>query len=128
MTISQLLKAAVNRADRMLRHREGRHQDDHLSVLLAFLARVIIRADSQVALDIFVWGRDLLASPFLPWVCYKDCDELLRNALEAMGHPERQVALERALDLSLPIEADAKAVERGWPLAESFSAEDIQHF
>lgn len=98
-------------------------------VLLGLLARIVIRADSKVAFDIFVWTRNLLDSPVLPWVCYKDCDELLKSALEAMGHPERQVALGLALDLMLPIEANAKAIERDWPeLAESFSAEDLQHF
>lgn len=127
--ISLLLKAAVNRANRLLSHREGRYQDDHLRFLLALLSRVVIRADSKVALDTFVWGKDLLASPSLPWVCYKDCDELLKSAMEAMRAPERQVALELALDLKLPVEAHAKAIERDWPeLIESFSAEDVHHF
>lgn len=127
--ISMLLRSAVNRADRVLSHREGRHQDDHLRFLLALLARVVIRADSKVALDTFVWGRNLLASPSLPWICYEDCDELLKSAMEAMGAPERQIALELALDLKLPVEVHAKGIERVWPeLIESFSAEDVRRF
>lgn len=126
---SLLLKTAVSRANRLLSHREGRHQDDHLRFLLALLARVVIRAESKAALDTLVWGRDLLASPSLPWVCYQDCDELLKSAIEAMGAPERQIALERALDLKLPVEGGAGGPEHDWPeLVESFSAKDLKSF
>lgn len=124
--ISKLLVDIPKRIDRMLEASKRRRPDDHLGFQLALLARVVIRADDKAAFEIFVWCLKVLNSPSLWWACYTTCEDILKNALEPMNYDERRKALDLALNLKLPVEANAGGSERDWPeIIESFSSEEM---
>lgn len=99
----------------------------HLKFLLELLARVIVRASSSRAFEIFEWITNLLNQPTLSWMSYSACRKVLEGGVEAMEPEERQKALHLALHLKTPGEAGGEFPERDWPeIFDSFLEEDIQ--
>lgn len=127
--IEHFLSVIPHRVDRLAILQDHQGGENHLVFLLELLARVVIRAPSVRALEIFTWAISLLQPSRLRWSAYSACSAVLEGAVEAMEAEERQKALEMALHLETPYEANAHAPERDWPeLFDSFSKEDADHF
>ena len=124
--IKVLLDNIGNRIDRILKNRGGRRHDEHVRFLLALLARVIVRADSARAIEMYQWCLGLLNANELKWNCYSECGNVLAAAIEVMGGKDRQTALYLALELRLPLEGKATGIEQEWPeLIDDFRSDDL---
>ncbi|MGN8019771.1 SIR2 family NAD-dependent protein deacylase [Phyllobacterium sp. 22229] len=101
--------------------------ESHLTFLIELLARVIVRASSTQAFEIFHWVVNLLNRSTLSWTSYSACRAVLEGAIEAMEPDERQKAMDIALHMKTPGEARAKGLERDWPeIFDGFSETDAE--
>lgn len=126
VAIKVLLDNIGKRIDRILKNHDGRRHDEHVRFLLALLARVIVRADSAQAIEMYQWCLGLLNAHELKWYCYRECGDVLATAIEVMGGEDRQTALYLALELRLPLEGKATGIERDWPeLIDDFRSDDL---
>lgn len=117
---------AIACVNRIMTDRESVQTDDHLRFFLALLARIVIGSESAKALELFRWATKVLNNPNLSWTCYGECGDVLRSLLETMSDDDRQAAIGLSLQLKLPSEADAKAIERDWPeLIGEFSLAEL---
>lgn len=120
---------AIARIDRIMSDHESARSDGHLRFLFALLARVVIRSESAKAMEIFRWGSKVIEDPNLSWTCYEECGEVLRSSLETMLDDDRKIAIGLSVHFKLPIEADAKSIERDWPeLIDEFSSAELAAF
>lgn len=129
VVIKHFIYRVPQRIDRLAKFQDRRGGENHLVFLLEFLARIIIRASSTRALEIFQWVVNMLDSSTLWWRSYSACGAVLEGAVEAMEEDERQNAMGLALCMKTPGEVGAQAREDSWPeLFDSFSNEDAQNF
>lgn len=127
VAIKLLLDNIGKRIDRILKNYGGRRHDDHVRFLLALLARVVVRADSEKALEMYRWCLGLLSAPELWWNWFSECGGVLAAAIEVMDEKSRQTALHLALELKLPSEGKATGNERDWPeLIDDFTSGDLR--
>ncbi|WRH64371.1 MAG: SIR2 family protein [Fuscovulum sp.] len=126
VAIKVLLDNIGNRIDRTLKSHGACRHDDHVRFLLGLLARVVVRAESPKALEIYQWCLDLLNNSELWWTCLRECGGVLATAIEAMDAGNRQTALQLALEFKLPSEGKATGVEDDWPeLIDDFTFNDL---
>jgi hypothetical protein len=135
MQVAQLSDASVvhflsvipRRVDRLTFLQDCRGANDHIAFLLTLLGRIVVRAPSTRALEVFEWAVNLLGSSTLRWGSYSACGALLEGAVDAMEADERHKAMDLALHIKTPGEAGALGVERDWPEPfDEFSNEDVR--
>ncbi|MEO9615391.1 MAG: SIR2 family protein [Nitratireductor sp.] len=129
VAVEHFLSVIPRRVDRLAILHDRRGAENYLVFLLELLARVVVRAPSTQALEIFQWAIKLLESSMLWWGSYSACGAVLEGAVEALRADERQKAMDLALHLKTPGEAGAHGIERDWPeLFDDFSKEDARDF
>lgn len=127
--VEHFLSVIPRRINRLAKLQDRRGANDHFAFLLKLLGRVVVRAASTRALEIFAWTINLLASSTHWWGSYSACATVLEGAVDAMEPDERQKAMDLALHMKTPSEAGAQAVEQDWPeLFDYFSNEDALKF
>jgi len=127
VAVQHLLSVIPRRVDRISVVRDHFGADNHLVFLLELLARVVVRASTTEAFEVFQWVVNLLNRPTLSWSSYSACSAVLEGAVEAMGADERSKAMELALHMKTPGGAEAKGIERDWPeVFHCFSDSDAQ--
>lgn len=128
-TVEHFLSVIPQRIDRLAALQDRRGGEGHLAFLLELLARVVVRASSQRALEVFEWTANLLGSASLGWNCYATCGAVLEGAVETMEANEQEKAIELALKMKLPGEARARGAKEKWPeIVSVFSEEHAQKF
>lgn len=123
--VEQLLDGIPKRVERLRALNDSRNGNNHLAFLLEVMARIVIRASSDKALELFVWAVSLFNKPTIWWGGYAAGNAVLEAAVEAMDLTHRQSALLATIGLKTPSEDGATAVERDWPEPiDAFSDED----
>ncbi|MGY4750497.1 SIR2 family NAD-dependent protein deacylase [Pannonibacter sp. Q-1] len=127
--IQHFLSVIPQRIDRISKLQDRFRAEDHLAFLLEFLARIVVRASSLRAFEIFEWAVSLLNQPNLLWISYSACGAVAEGAVEAMDAQERRKAMQLALHMKTPGEAEASGNKRTWPeLFGDFFNADVQIF
>lgn len=127
VAVGHLLSVIPRRIDRLITLQDSMRTDNHLVFFLELLARVVVRAPSRQALELFEWMIKILHSSNFVWNCYLACGAALEGAIEAMGTDERQQAMDLSLHMKTPGEAGTRGIEREWPeIFEVFSEEDAR--
>lgn len=123
--IEQLLEGIPKRVDRLRALNDTRNGNNHLAFLLEILARIVIRAPSKKALDLFLWAISLFENQAIWWGGYAASNAVMEAAVEAMALSDRRSALLAAIGLKTPAEGGATAIEREWPEPiDAFSDQD----
>lgn len=129
VSVEHFLSVIPRRIDRLAKLQDRRGANDHLAFLLKLLGRVVVRATSTRALEVFAWTVNLLGSSTLWWGSYSACETVLESAVDAMEPDERLKAMDLALHMKMPTEAGAQAIERDWPeLFDHFAKDDALKF
>lgn len=130
--VEHFLSVIPQRVDRFARLRDNGDSEgaeNHLEFLLNLLARIVVRAPTTRALQIFEWIIDLLQSSVSRFRIYSACGAVLECAVEAMGSNDRQKAMGLALHVKTPTEAGARINDKEWPeVFDVFFKEDAQIF
>lgn len=123
--IEQLLVGIQKRVDRLRALNDTRNGNNHLAFLLEVMARIVIRAPSKKALELFLWAISLLEKPAIWWGGYAASNAIMEAAVEAMDRTDKSSALLAAIALETPTEGGAVAIERDWPEPiDAFSDQD----
>ncbi|SMD13055.1 SIR2 family NAD-dependent protein deacylase [Primorskyibacter flagellatus] len=123
--IEQLLEGIQNRVDRLRALNDTRNGNSHLAFLLEVMARIVIRAPSKKALELFLWAISLFEKPVIWWGGYAASNAVMEAAVEAMESADKSSALLAAIGLKTPAEGGAVATERDWPEPiDAFSDQD----
>ena len=113
--IEKLLEGVRNRVDRLRTLNDTRNGNNHLVFLLEVMARIVIRAPSKKALELFLWAISLFEKPAIWWGGYAAGNAVMEAAVEAMDQADKSCALLAAIALKTPAEGGAAAIERDWP-------------
>lgn len=124
-SIEQLLVGIQKRVDRLRALNDTRNGSNHLAFLLEVMARIVIRAPSKKALELFLWAISLFEKPAIWWGGYAAGNAIMEAAVEAMDQTDKSSALLAAITLKTPTEGGAAARERDWPEPiDAFSDQD----
>jgi hypothetical protein len=124
-SIEQLLVGIQKRVDRLRALNDTRNGNNHLAFLLEVMARIVIRAPSKKALELFLWAISLFKKPAIWWGAYAAGNAVMEAAVEAMDQADKSGALLAAIALKTPSEGGAVAIERDWPEPiDAFSDQD----
>lgn len=125
--VEHFISVIPRRIDRHANLNDSSGDENHLVFLLELLARIVVRTSSIRALEIFKWVVNKLGYLDLWWVTYSAYGAVLEGAIEAMEADERQEAMNLALNIKTPGEAEVDGMERYWPEPfDNFSDEDAQ--
>ncbi|WP_177193768.1 SIR2 family NAD-dependent protein deacylase [Roseovarius lutimaris] len=113
--VEQLLEGIQKRVDRLRALNDTQNGNNHLAFLLEVMARIVIRAPSKKALELFLWAISLFEKPAIWWGGYAASNAVMEAAVEAMALAEKSSALLAAIGLKTPGEGGAVATERDWP-------------
>ncbi len=123
--IEQLIEGIQKRVDRLRSLNDTRNGNNHLAFLLEVMARIVIRAPSKKALEIFLWSISLFEKPVIWWGGYVASNAVMEAAVEAMALADKRSALLAAIGFKTPAEGGAVAIERDWPEPiDAFSDQD----
>ncbi len=124
-SIKQLLDGIQKRVDRLRALNDTKKGNNHLAFLLEVMARIVIRASSKKALELFLWATTLFEKPVVWWGGYAAGNSVMEAAVEAMDRADKSGALQALIALKTPIESGAVAIERDWPEPiDAFSDQD----
>ncbi|MCK2165125.1 SIR2 family protein [Thalassospira xiamenensis] len=128
--VSHLLEVIPRRIDNLVSTKTKREDaSGYLRFLLCLIQRVVVRSSSKQAFDIYNWALNLFNSNQLPWNCYEACGAVLESSVEPMLATDRQLALDRALNLNIPGEIAIDRPGNKMPkLFNSFTKEDFKNF
>lgn len=125
--VEHFISVIPRRIDRHSNLNDSSSDEDHFVFLLELLARIVVRTSSIRALEIFKWVVNKLGYLDLWWGTYSAYGAILEGAIEAMKADERQEAMNLALNIKTPGEAEVDGMERYWPEPfDDFSDEDAQ--
>lgn len=123
--IEQLLEGIPKRVDRLRALNDTQSGNNHLAFLMEVIARIVIRAPSKKAMDLFLWTISLFDKPAIWWGGYASSNSVMEAAVEAMVLADRSSALLAAIDLKTPAKGGAEVIERDWPEPiDAFSDQD----
>ncbi len=91
--VEQLLDGIPKRVERLRTLNDNRTGNAHLAFLLEVVARIVIRAASKKALELFMWAISLFDKPVIWWGGYAAGNAVMEAAVEAMTLTDRRSAL-----------------------------------
>lgn len=126
--VERLLDGIPKRVERLRALNDNTNGNNHLAFLLEVMARIVIRASSEKALELFRWAISLFDKPTIWWGGYAAGNAVLEAAVEAMDLADRRSALLSVIVLKTPTEGGARGKERNWPEPiDAFSDEDARN-
>lgn len=127
-SIEQLLDGIQKRVNRLRALNDTRKGNNHLAFLLDVIARIVIRAPSKKALELFLWAISLFEKPAIWLGGYAAGNAVMEAAVEAMDQADKSDALLAAIALRTPSEGSVAAIERDWPEPiDAFSDQDASN-
>lgn len=128
-SVQHLITVIPKRVDNLTRFQNGYGKTNYVAFLLSLLARIILRAPSDIAIAKFNWVIKLLDSTDLWWGAYSACKEVMESSIEALEGDDRQEAVKLSLHLKTPGEVGPLVLENDWPeVFEEFSDNDFINF